>query len=1334
MSETRKIQLETGVDASGAKQGFEEVKQGARDMAQAVAQAGQTAGKGLDAVGDGAKRAGDGLTRAESTIRNSLQRATFELQNFGKTASQKFEAKIDFVGADASKLQPYVAALKQAEAAQISLAQQQKASAFTEGLQAEIAALRERTALQSKSAEEAIRYKAAQAGVTRESVEPLIAELGQLRAAHAAVTQAAQEQAAAERAAAAAITQRDSFVSRVQTQANSIGKSQSDLLAEEAALQGVSAQLAPYIARIREAEQGTRAFGASAKATGIQHQIAAVQVKDFFEQVVSGGSPIRAFAQQGAAVVSNYGGFSNTISALTGLITPFRLAIAGAAAGVGLLAFAMLEGQKQSKAYADAIRLSGNFAGQTEEQFNAMARAVAAAKQTTVGNAREIGQALASSGQIGPENFEKATAAALGLSKATGKTAAQVASDFAKMSESPTKFAEEANKQLNFLTGSQFAYIKALEERGRSEQAAGVIIDALNERFPKTQTHLNGITEALTKGQNAWTQFWDKAIAPATVDDRIAQVQERINRLRQAQALPGASTLIQSSEAELSDLRNQRTAGERVAAQKAADDAKSKNAITGQGLIDGLLKQAKTPAVVKQQNEELTRAFASNADTLGPDGKPKYSAADKKAAFDQLNKQPGGRGSNEAQQVALAQAKADEKQIQDLLERRKDAFSYTQQFLQGAYEAGDLSLKEFFDRQRETTAAGVDAQIAAFEERKARLTKLLADPAFKDPSQRVAVKGQIEDITEEEKRARQQAAQSFVLSNQREAATTKQLNDEVLNYRANLRQLAGDEAGAARIRNELADQQDKIFAAKAAESGNPISAVELAAGKKGRDDQIALNDIKQQTSILNQRLQIEEERIALAQSTGAIGEIEALTREGAARASVVGKMEDQLRALEKLSQERPEDLQLKVDVEGFRLQVDKLKSALDPLKDKFDNLFKDAGTNFFTDLMNGTRPKDALKNFAASISREMNATIGKELSQQVFGKGGLFGGAGGSLADLFGGKDRKKGADDKPTVDTSGVQQSFSTLSTQGIDPTISAFGRLQSAIDSAANSVGSGATSPSRTTGDFARLDRGQTPAVEAPTAGDFARLDRGQTSGEQSVLDMFRDASKSSDTLSASNTQAASTVLQLARAASSGGGALSALPSIIQSIIAATSATSASGAAAGGGGLFGAIGSLFGGSSASGAVNLGTVTGADLALVYKSGGYTGDTDPRKAAGVVHGKEYVFSAPAVQAIGLDRLERLHTKAKTGRVNEEEVPGYADGGYVTVPGSTRPQTLQREVQWLMAQPVKAGDTYITHHHNYPVTVHAPPSMSRQTAMQAGKDVGRGIELARKRQG
>jgi hypothetical protein len=58
----------------------------------------------------------------------------------------------------------------------------------------------------------------------------------------------------------------------------------------------------------------------------------------------------------------------------------------------------------------------------------------------------------------------------------------------------------------------------------------------------------------------------------------------------------------------------------------------------------------------------------------------------------------------------------------------------------------------------------------------------------------------------------------------------------------------------------------------------------------------------------------------------------------------------------------------------------------------------------------------------------------------------------------------------------------------------------------------------------------------------------------------------------------------------------------------------------------------------------------------MFDDGGYTGAGDPRKAAGIVHGGEYVFSAPAVQRIGVSNLEQIHH-------------GYADGGLVGGGGS-----------------------------------------------------------------
>lgn len=89
------------------------------------------------------------------------------------------------------------------------------------------------------------------------------------------------------------------------------------------------------------------------------------------------------------------------------------------------------------------------------------------------------------------------------------------------------------------------------------------------------------------------------------------------------------------------------------------------------------------------------------------------------------------------------------------------------------------------------------------------------------------------------------------------------------------------------------------------------------------------------------------------------------------------------------------------------------------------------------------------------------------------------------------------------------------------------------------------------------------------------------------------------------------------------------------------------------GGGGLFGWLSGLF-------APNVSAGVMAQIAAapggLYDVGGWTGGNDPRRVAGLVHENEFVFSAPAVRAIGVGPLDALHRAAKTGR-------GFAEGGY-----------------------------------------------------------------------
>ena len=50
-----------------------------------------------------------------------------------------------------------------------------------------------------------------------------------------------------------------------------------------------------------------------------------------------------------------------------------------------------------------------------------------------------------------------------------------------------------------------------------------------------------------------------------------------------------------------------------------------------------------------------------------------------------------------------------------------------------------------------------------------------------------------------------------------------------------------------------------------------------------------------------------------------------------------------------------------------------------------------------------------------------------------------------------------------------------------------------------------------------------------------------------------------------------------------------------------------------------------------------------------FASGGYTGNMPTNKVAGVTHGREFVFSAPATRNLGVGALSNIHAAAKAGR-------------------------------------------------------------------------------------
>lgn len=113
-----KIQGVVEMSSEGAERAFDRVGQKSEQMAQKVTQTSAQAGQAADQIGAGADRSASEFTRAEGRIVSSIKRATTELQNMGKTASQRLELRIDTQGLDREKFEPLLANLRELEAAQ----------------------------------------------------------------------------------------------------------------------------------------------------------------------------------------------------------------------------------------------------------------------------------------------------------------------------------------------------------------------------------------------------------------------------------------------------------------------------------------------------------------------------------------------------------------------------------------------------------------------------------------------------------------------------------------------------------------------------------------------------------------------------------------------------------------------------------------------------------------------------------------------------------------------------------------------------------------------------------------------------------------------------------------------------------------------------------------------------------------------------------------------------------------------------------------------------------------------------------------------------------------
>ena len=268
--------------------------------------------------------------------------------------------------------------------------------------------------------------------------------------------------------------------------------------------------LKPYIDQLRAVEQAQRTatlslgnLGNSAKQTRAALQQLPAQFTDIFTSLQGGQAPLTVLLQQGGQLKDVFGGIGPAARAMggyiAGLVNPFTLA----AAAAGVLAYGYAKGSTEAQEFNRTLIQTGNASGVTAGQLSAMADQLDKFGGGTTAKAAEVLNAMAASGIRGAESLQRFANAAIEMERAGGPAAEKTAQAFADLAKEPLKASLKLNEAQNYLTKSIYEQIKALDEQGRSVEAAQVAQEAyataLETRTPQMVQQLGYVELAWQK-------------------------------------------------------------------------------------------------------------------------------------------------------------------------------------------------------------------------------------------------------------------------------------------------------------------------------------------------------------------------------------------------------------------------------------------------------------------------------------------------------------------------------------------------------------------------------------------------------------------------------------------------------------------------------------------------------------------------------------------------------------------------------------------------------------------------------------------------------------------
>ncbi|WP_139759692.1 phage tail tape measure protein [Salmonella enterica] len=419
------------------------------------------------------------------------------------------------------------------------------------------------------------------------------------------------------------------FIQSLKRQVTTQQLSRAELLRVKAAELGISSAADVYIRKLDTATKSTHALGLkSAQARREIGVLIGELARGNFGALRSSG-----------ITLANRAGWIETLMSPKGMM--IGGVVGGIAAAVYGLGKAYYEGTKESEEFNKQLILTGSYAGKTAGQLNEMAKSLAGNGVTQHDAAGVLAQVVGS-GSFRGGQVETVARAAVAMQNATGEAVDKTIANFQKLYDSPTRASEELNKQLHYLTSSQYEYISSLEQRGFKEAAGQAAADAYGKaeqrRSQQIIDNLGIIERAIRSATSRWKEFWDAALnigRPKTEQYQLEQVNQAINQIYEDRKKSGKSDLFDAGLQKLLSqkkglefvIKSQEGYAESQAKAKKADDNVTASLIYQNRILSENLSWQ------KKRSAALTELWANVAKAPG-----KWSQAQRETAVAQINK------------------------------------------------------------------------------------------------------------------------------------------------------------------------------------------------------------------------------------------------------------------------------------------------------------------------------------------------------------------------------------------------------------------------------------------------------------------------------------------------------------------------------------------------------------------------------------------------------------------------------------------------------------------------------------------------------------------------